>query len=167
MRKIIELRNALNKTNNLDTMNSIKDSVLSIQGEYHFQNERESVEDLISDIEDKINSINGFVVQLRKDQDEYHRLSENESLEGDSAIQVRPRLVESIIPSVNCTLYLEKGCTLREIERESIRVTLTRNKDNRTVTARELGISVRTLRNKLNEYLDNGEVAVYELSRIR
>jgi transposase-like protein len=40
--------------------------------------------------------------------------------------------------------------TLLEIERNAIREALDRNKGNRTHTARELGISIRTLRNWLS-----------------
>ncbi len=42
--------------------------------------------------------------------------------------------------------------SLWEMERELIFQTLARTKDNRTHAARELGISIRTLRNKLREY---------------
>jgi two-component system response regulator FlrC len=42
--------------------------------------------------------------------------------------------------------------SLWEMERELIFKTLSRVKDNRTHAAKELGISIRTLRNKLREY---------------
>jgi len=42
--------------------------------------------------------------------------------------------------------------TLREMERWLIVKTLARLEGNRTRTARQLGISLRTLRNKINEY---------------
>jgi two-component system response regulator FlrC len=44
------------------------------------------------------------------------------------------------------------GRTLEEIERAVILKSLAFHNGNRTHTARELGISIRTLRNKLNEY---------------
>ena len=44
------------------------------------------------------------------------------------------------------------GTTLREMERWMILETLKRLEGNRTHAARELGISLRTLRNKINEY---------------
>jgi len=44
------------------------------------------------------------------------------------------------------------GMTLREVERILIRQALKRNGQRRDMTARELGISVRTLQNKINEY---------------
>ncbi len=47
--------------------------------------------------------------------------------------------------------------SLWEMERELIFKTLVRVKDNRTHAAKELGISIRTLRNKLREYRDTGQ----------
>ena len=45
--------------------------------------------------------------------------------------------------------------SLWEMERELIFKTLSRVKDNRTHAAKELGISIRTLRNKLREYRES------------
>jgi DNA-binding NtrC family response regulator len=47
---------------------------------------------------------------------------------------------------------LATDMTLREMEQELILRKLRRTGGNRTRAARELGISVRTLRNKLNQY---------------
>jgi len=46
--------------------------------------------------------------------------------------------------------------TLREVERQMIQQTLQQTDNNRTYAARILGISVRTLRNKLHEYRAQG-----------
>ena len=46
--------------------------------------------------------------------------------------------------------------TLRDAEKNLILSTLNSNENNRTKTAELLGISVRTLRNKLNEYRKEG-----------
>ncbi|MCS6896776.1 MAG: sigma-54 dependent transcriptional regulator [Nitrospira sp.] len=54
-------------------------------------------------------------------------------------------------PSANGSLW--------EMERELIFKTLARVNDNRTKAAKELGISIRTLRNKLREYRDGGQSA--------
>jgi DNA-binding NtrC family response regulator len=51
---------------------------------------------------------------------------------------------------------LPEEMTLRDMERELILRKLTTTSGNRTRTARELGISVRTLRNKLNLYTEQG-----------
>jgi len=52
------------------------------------------------------------------------------------------------------------GLTVREMERRLIVETLKRTKNNRTQAARMLGISIRTLRNKLAEYRSRGELEV-------
>ncbi len=49
-------------------------------------------------------------------------------------------------------ICLRAGQSVWEVERELIRVTLDACQGNRTQAAKLLGISVRTLRNKLNEY---------------
>ncbi|MFH7320338.1 sigma-54-dependent transcriptional regulator [Desulfurivibrio sp. D14AmB] len=48
------------------------------------------------------------------------------------------------------------GQSLREVERQMILQALRKTEDNRTHAAKMLGISVRTLRNKLNEYRSQG-----------
>lgn len=50
---------------------------------------------------------------------------------------------------------LPVGMTLREVEKRLILKTLESQRDNRTKTAEVLGISIRTLRNKLHEYKDS------------
>ena len=48
------------------------------------------------------------------------------------------------------------GLSLRDVERDLILETLSHTHGNRTVAARLLGISVRTLRNKIAEYSAEG-----------
>ena len=50
------------------------------------------------------------------------------------------------------------GLTVREVEQRLIVDTLERTHNNRTQAARLLGISIRTLRNKLTEYRQRGEL---------
>ena len=49
------------------------------------------------------------------------------------------------------------GRTVAEVEKELILDTLDHCLGNRTHASNILGISIRTLRNKLNQYADNGE----------
>ena len=69
---------------------------------------------------------------------------------GDGTVPVRE--VEAgdaiVTPSAHGSLW--------EMERDLIFKTLARVKENRTHAAKELGISIRTLRNKLREYRDMG-----------
>ncbi len=51
---------------------------------------------------------------------------------------------------------IPKELTMRDIETHIILEVLKNNYGNRTHTARSLGISLRTLRNKINEYLQKG-----------
>lgn len=48
------------------------------------------------------------------------------------------------------------GATVHEIERELVLQTLARCDGNRTNAARVLGVSVRTLRNKIRQYAASG-----------
>ncbi len=52
---------------------------------------------------------------------------------------------------------LKAGFSLREMEKEMIRITLEETAGNRTRAAEMLGISLRTLRNKLSEYRGQGD----------
>jgi DNA-binding NtrC family response regulator len=47
---------------------------------------------------------------------------------------------------------VQVGITVREMEKQLIQKTLENTGGNRTQAARLLGISLRTLRNKLNEF---------------
>lgn len=57
---------------------------------------------------------------------------------------------------------LQVGMTVSEAERQLIYKTLEFTENNRTRAADMLGISIRTLRNKLNEYKSNGQETVTE-----
>lgn len=66
--------------------------------------------------------------------------------------------VESVAPAVpqesesGGTLSIRSGTTVQEMEKALILETLRSTGNNRTTAARLLGISIRTLRNKLHEY---------------
>jgi DNA-binding NtrC family response regulator len=48
------------------------------------------------------------------------------------------------------------GSSLRDVERDLVLVTLSHTRGNRTAAAQLLGVSVRTLRNKIVEYSAEG-----------
>jgi DNA-binding NtrC family response regulator len=48
------------------------------------------------------------------------------------------------------------GLPIRDVERDLVLETLASTQGNRTVSARVLGMSVRTLRNKISEYSADG-----------
>ena len=58
-------------------------------------------------------------------------------------------------PEAAATFSVNAGCTVREMEKELIFRTLKDVNDNRTHAAELLGISIRTLRNKLREYRED------------
>jgi DNA-binding NtrC family response regulator len=59
-------------------------------------------------------------------------------------------------PAPNEVVPLLIGATVGEIERELVLQTLARCDGNRTRAARVLGVSVRTLRNKIRQYSADG-----------
>ena len=60
---------------------------------------------------------------------------------------------------MSATVSPAAGMTVREMEKQLITNTLQSVNDNRTHAAKMLGISIRTLRNKLNEYKEEMESA--------
>lgn len=60
--------------------------------------------------------------------------------------------LESDGPATANTVQLHPGMSVKEMEQELISQTLRKVNDNRTHAAEMLGISIRTLRNKLKEY---------------
>lgn len=78
---------------------------------------------------------------------------ENDFLLGNS---LAARIEKSVIPDVSSSsteeLVIRSGMTVHEMEKRLIFETLRATGNNRTQAADLLGISIRTLRNKLNEY---------------
>jgi two-component system response regulator AtoC len=70
-----------------------------------------------------------------------------------AADTIGPEGVPLDSPELKSVFSLPVDGTLEEMERKWILETLQKEKNNRTRTARALGISVRTLRSKLNQYL--------------
>ncbi len=61
-------------------------------------------------------------------------------------------ILDAVVENTSQQPSLAAGMTVREMEKELIINTLSEVGDNRTHAAKMLGISIRTLRNKLNEY---------------
>jgi two-component system response regulator FlrC len=64
--------------------------------------------------------------------------------------------VERVIEPIGESLTIRSGLTVAEMEKTLILETLRSTDNNRTEAARLLGISIRTLRNKLHEYRGDG-----------
>ena len=67
-------------------------------------------------------------------------------------------LTSSDLPLTEVPVAVSSGQTVREMERSLILKTLETTSGNRTKAAESLGISLRTLRNKLNEYRQQGSI---------
>ncbi|MBF0288073.1 MAG: sigma-54-dependent Fis family transcriptional regulator [SAR324 cluster bacterium] len=68
----------------------------------------------------------------------------------------------SIEADQSSSMGIEVGMSMREAEKKLIFETLKETKGNRTHAAKILGISIRTLRNKLNEYRMEGDTFEFE-----
>ena len=81
-----------------------------------------------------------------------------ESATQESAVESNVLAPEIPAPSLapNEVVPLLIGSTVGEIERELVLQTLARCDGNRTRAARVLGVSVRTLRNKIRQYSAEG-----------
>ena len=64
---------------------------------------------------------------------------------------VYPHLLAEEVRSLRETSG-EEGCTLRDIEREVIRSALEKAGNNKSLTAKRLGIARQTLLNKIKDY---------------
>jgi len=84
-------------------------------------------------------------------------LEQQDSSQANAGL-VTPAQAEQTIDALRRILV---GRTIADVERHLILDTLTYCFGNRTHAARILGISIRTLRNKLNEYVEAG-IAVPE-----
>jgi len=71
---------------------------------------------------------------------------------GDNVIPAGQIYLESDTSGHANTIELRPGMSVKEMEKELIARTLSKVNDNRTQAAEMLGISIRTLRNKLKEY---------------
>lgn len=149
-----EVREYLNKAGvkaTVTELSSLLSHVENMSKVYTFGFQKEIFQDLIDDIENEID--------IRKSitSSDDIRPVENKN----SVIMIRPSL------EVDIVIFSEKPISLlREVEKEVIRIALLKCEGNRTKTAKFLGTSIRTLRNKINEYLESGELCEVELPGI-
>ena len=81
----------------------------------------------------------------------------NQDLARATTSQPNSESAEEIPESKDSALGIEVGMSMKEAEKKLIFETLRETGGNRTKAAKILGISIRTLRNKLNEYRAEGE----------
>ena len=81
----------------------------------------------------------------------------NQDLARATTSQPTSDSAEEIPESKDSALGIEVGMSMKEAEKKLIFETLRETGGNRTKAAKILGISIRTLRNKLNEYRAEGE----------
>ena len=79
-----------------------------------------------------------------------------ESLSVSPSLAPAPELPSQPSLAPNDVVPLLIGSTIGEVERELVLQTLSRCNGNRTRAARVLGMSVRTLRNKIRQYTAEG-----------
>lgn len=68
-------------------------------------------------------------------------------------------------PKTSWIQGLPVGIAIKELETQFILQTLKHHNGNRTHTAKTLGISLRTLRNRINEFTNRGFVVVPPTAR--
>ena len=73
-------------------------------------------------------------------------------IEADSLYLVAPRTLAQAKPGI----FALVGRSISDVERDLVLATLKQCLGNRTWTAKVLGISIRTMRNKLHEYASMG-----------
>ena len=83
--------------------------------------------------------------------------SQTSSSPAEKSSDATSNFTKTQIATDNEGLGIEVGMSMKEAEKRFIFKTLNETKGNRTHAAKTLGISIRTLRNKLNEYRAEGE----------
>ncbi len=77
---------------------------------------------------------------------------------GENDVILPRHLFLSESENINNKIFIKAGLSVREMEMQLIFQTLKETDNNRTHAAKILGISIRTLRNKLSEYREKGEI---------
>ncbi len=130
----------IKKYSDLDGINvkSLTPSALSLLESHKFDGNIRELENIIH-----------RAVLLSKEE----KISENDLLMESAENILEPDTLEEKELSENFS-----NCSLKDIEKKCIIQTLDKTGNNRTQAAKILGISVRTLRNKLNEYKEKANI---------
>jgi len=104
----------------------------------------------------KVKKVSAKAMELLLDYNYPGNIRELENIIERSMIMAKDEIVdEKYFNFINKESYIEKKGTLKEVEKELIIKYLIQNKGNRTKTAEILGISRRSLQNKIKEYQIN------------
>jgi DNA-binding NtrC family response regulator len=101
----------------------------------------------------KVKKVSAKAIELLLDYDYPGNIRELENILERSMIMAKDEIIdEKYFNFINKETHIEKKGTLKDIEKELIIKYLIQNKGNRTKTAEILGISRRSLQNKIKEY---------------
>ena len=104
----------------------------------------------------KVKKVSVKAMELLLDYDYPGNIRELENVIERSMIMAKDEIIdEKYFNFISKETYIEKKGTLKEVEKELIIKYLIQNKGNRTKTAEILGISRRSLQNKIKEYQIN------------
>jgi DNA-binding NtrC family response regulator len=104
----------------------------------------------------KVKKVSVKAVELLLDYNYPGNIRELENIIERSMIMAKDEIIdEKYFNFISKEIYIEKKGTLKDIEKELIIKYLIQNKSNRTHTAELLGISRRSLQNKIKEYKIN------------
>lgn len=104
----------------------------------------------------KVKKVSTKAMELLLDYDYSGNIRELENIIERSMIMAKDEIIdEKYFNFINKETYIEKKGTLKEVEKELIVKYLIQNKGNRTKTAEILGISRRSLQNKIKKYQIN------------
>ncbi|MDD0853027.1 helix-turn-helix domain-containing protein [Halobacteriovorax sp. GB3] len=157
VRNYIEARmyfNSNRKTLNIERLIELIKSLKTLLKSSFFREEKNEIQDLIEDVEIRITEIRKFQQVMKQKKEEKER--------------IRKESTYQLLPSSRVTVIrmAPTNSLLFDLEYEAISTALIKTRGNRTKATKELGISIRTLRNKLNEYKKKGLWHEYHVSRV-
>jgi DNA-binding NtrC family response regulator len=131
----------------------ISERLEALRKETVFLHEKEEIDDLLEDIEIKLDEISALEVKGLP----------------SKAVEIKSGPLMVLRPSYDVMISVLDYSSLNlmgEAEKELYRIVLIKNKGHRTRAARDLGVSIRTLRNKIDDWFRNGEINEVDVSRL-